>query len=175
MSGIQCRQIKVKKDDKAELERGVVVAFKEMLNRTGGKGFPIIVDWTWALDWSVMDAVQRVVGAFGATLLYTGDGSQPARLPKPRYGLLSSQLEQLEQLTRSEQKEATETEVKEATEAEVEEWVRRWKGGQEKRVLITDDNITRGWEAQEVMAIGNLRTENLVMRTCGFCILIKIE
>ena len=66
-------------------------------------------------------------------------------------------------------------EKNEATEAEVEEWVSRWKRREEKKVLITDQYISRGWEAPEVIAIGQLSTENLVMRTCGFCILIKLE
>ena len=51
----------------------------------------------------------------------------------------------------------------------------RWKRGEEKRVLITDVWISRGWEAPEVIVIGKFETENLVMRTCGFCFLIEIE
>ena len=66
-------------------------------------------------------------------------------------------------------------ETNEATEAEVEEWMRRWKRGEETRALVTDENISRGWEAKEVLAIGKYSTENLVMRTCGFCFLVKIE
>ena len=65
-------------------------------------------------------------------------------------------------------------EKNEATEAEVEEWVRWWKRGEEKRVLVTDAWISRGWEAKELMAIGYTSTENLVMRTCGFCFMVKI-
>ena len=136
MSGIQCRQIKVKKGDKAELGRAVYEACKEMLERTGGKGFPVLVDSSYLS--TVVAAVQRVVGA---ALLYTKDGS----------------------------------EKNEATEAEVEEWVRRWKRGEEKRALVTDEFISRGWEAKELMAIGLANTENLVMRTCGFCFLVKIK
>ena len=63
----------------------------------------------------------------------------------------------------------------EATSAEVENWVKRWKRGEEKRALVTDDGISRGWEATAVMVIGEVMIENLVMRTCGFCFLIKIE
>ena len=63
----------------------------------------------------------------------------------------------------------------EATEAEVENWVRRWKRGDERRALVTDEYISRGWEAPAVMVIGEDNTENLVMRTCGFCLMIKIE
>ena len=63
----------------------------------------------------------------------------------------------------------------EATSAEVENWLRRWKRGEERRALVADQNISRGWEAPAVIAIGDYRTENLVMRTCGFCLLIDIE
>ena len=61
-----------------------------------------------------------------------------------------------------------------AREAEVKEWVRKWKRGEETRALITDQDISRGWEAKELVAIG-YNTENLVMRTCGFCFLVKIK
>ena len=63
----------------------------------------------------------------------------------------------------------------EATESEVEEWVRRWKRGEERRALVTDESISRGWEVPAVMVIGISDTKNLVMRTCGFCYLIKVE
>ena len=66
-------------------------------------------------------------------------------------------------------------EKNDATEAEVEEWLRRWKRGDERRALVTDDYISRGWEAPCVMVIGEYGKENLVMRTCGFCCLIKIK
>ena len=65
--------------------------------------------------------------------------------------------------------------MEEATEAEVEEWVRRWKRGEETRALVTDETTSRGWEAKELMVIGKYSTENLVMRTCGLCFLIKIK
>ena len=61
------------------------------------------------------------------------------------------------------------------TSAEVENWLKRWKRKEEKRALVTDDEISRGWEAPAVMVIGKYNTENLVMRTCGFCYLIKKE
>ena len=66
-------------------------------------------------------------------------------------------------------------EKNEATSAEVETWLRRWKRGEERRVLVTDEGIFRGWEAPAVMVIGEVGIENLVMRTSGFCFLIKIE
>ena len=58
------------------------------------------------------------------------------------------------------------------TKADVEAWVRRWKRGEETRALVTDQFISRGWEAKELVAIGFYSTENLVMRTCGFCFLV---
>ena len=66
-------------------------------------------------------------------------------------------------------------EKNEATSAEMENWLKRWKRGEERRVLVTDEYISRGWEAPAVMAVGSSGLENLVMRTCGFCYLIKIE
>ena len=42
MSGIECREIKVKKNDNAGIERAVEAACKEMLVRSGGKGFPLL-------------------------------------------------------------------------------------------------------------------------------------
>ena len=63
----------------------------------------------------------------------------------------------------------------EATEAEVEEWVSRWKRGEETRLLITDEWISRGFEAKDLVVISHSGPENLVMRTCGFCFLIKLE
>ena len=107
---IECRQIKVKKSDKAAIEREVEAACKEMLVRSGGKGFPLLFDRPVSAS-SVVAAVQRVVGA--SALLYTEDGS----------------------------------EKNEATEAEVEVWLSRWKRGEEKRVLLTDQDISRGWES----------------------------
>ena len=57
----------------------------------------------------------------------------------------------------------------------MEDWVSKWKRGDEKRALVIDDVMSRGWEASAVLAIGAQNAENLVMRTCGFCLLIKIE
>ena len=65
-------------------------------------------------------------------------------------------------------------EKNEATEAEVEEWVSRWKRGEETRLLLTDERISRGFEAKELLVIGQYGTENLIMRTCGFCFFIKL-
>ena len=67
------------------------------------------------------------------------------------------------------------SEQNEAKESEVEEWLEKWKRGEERRALVTDDHSSRGWEAPAVMVIGEYQTENLVMRTCGLCFMIKIE
>jgi len=139
MSGIECRQIKVKKNDQAAVEEAVEAACNEILVRSGGKGFPILFNSYGVVASSVVAAVQRVVGA--SALLYTYHGR----------------------------------EKNEATEAEVEEWVSRWKRGEETRILLTDEYISRGFEAKELLVIGKGRRENLVMRTCGFCFFIKLE
>ena len=89
--------------------------------------------------------MQKVVGAC-FTLLYTKDGSSSLA-----------------------------NKVPEAFADHVEEWVRRWRGREEKRVLVTDQFITRGWEAPQLIVVGFEGTENLVMRTVGFCIFIKVE
>ena len=55
---------------------------------------------------------------------------------------------------------------------------RRRSGKEEKRCLIADDQVSRGWEASHVMVValdgyGAAAMENLVMRTIGFCALVK--
>ena len=65
-------------------------------------------------------------------------------------------------------------EKNEATLTEVENWLKKWKRMEERRALVTDDGISRGWEAPAVMVIASSRKENLVMRTCGFCFLINL-
>ena len=49
MSGIQCRQITVNRNDDAEIEKAVEEACKEMLERTGCKGFPVLVENSFKL------------------------------------------------------------------------------------------------------------------------------
>ena len=67
------------------------------------------------------------------------------------------------------------TEKNEATSAEVENWLKRWRRGKERRALLTDEEISLGWEGSAVMAVVEHYTENLVMRACGFCFLIRLE
>ena len=66
---------------------------------------------------------------------------------------------------------------KSCSEAEVEEWLRRRRSGkEEKRCLIADEQVSRGWEASHVMDVdlyGTGGMENLVMRAVGFCALVK--
>ena len=62
---------------------------------------------------------------------------------------------------------------KDATEAEVEEWLRRRKRGEEKRALVTDQSMSRGWEAPSVLVIKFGGKENMVMRSTSFCALIE--
>ena len=55
---IECQQIKVKKSDKAAIEREVEEACKERLVRSGHKGFPLLLDLT-----SPFEPVSSVVAA----------------------------------------------------------------------------------------------------------------
>ena len=57
----------------------------------------------------------------------------------------------------------------------MEEWLRRRRSGEEKRVLIADQNVSRGWEASHILVVELYESglENLVMRTVGFCALVK--
>ena len=61
------------------------------------------------------------------------------------------------------------------SEVEVEEWLRRRRSGEEKRCLILDWEVSRGWEASHVLvvAFNGDGLENLVMRTVGYCALVK--
>ena len=43
--------------------------------------------------------------------------------------------------------------------------MRSWKADEEKRILVVDQYISRGWETSNAIAIGATRIENLVMRT----------
>ena len=124
----------------AELSIAIVEAgCQVMMQRTGGRGFPVLLEnYSRSTTISVMVALRRVVGE---ALLYTNNVK----------------------------------EENEATLAEVEEWLRRWKRGEERRALVTDQKISRGWEAPALMVIAPSRTENLVMRTCGYCYLITVE
>ena len=61
------------------------------------------------------------------------------------------------------------------SEVEVEEWIRRRRSGEEERVLIADQDGCRGWECSHVLVVGleGYGFENLVMRTVGYCALVK--
>ena len=47
--------------------------------------------------------------------------------------------------------------------------------GEERVALVTDEESSRGWEAPVLMVVVVHGAENPVMRTCGFCFLIKME
>ena len=61
------------------------------------------------------------------------------------------------------------------SEIEVKEWLQRRKSWEEKRVLITDNRVSRGWEASHILiiALTEKGLENLVMRTVGYCAVVK--
>ena len=142
MSGVQCQQIKVKKNDDAELSKAVEEGCRVIMQRTAGSGFPVLLDHSSSVTQTVsISTVAAAVLQCRPALLYTHNGR----------------------------------EKNEAKEAEVEKWLRRWKRGEERRALVADEGISRGWETPAVMVIGEYGTENLVMRACGFCFLIRLE
>ena len=56
-------------------------------------------------------------------------------------------------------------------EMEVEEWLRRSRSKEEKRVLIADNEVSRGWECSHVLVVdlgAYSGWENVVMRTVGY-------
>ena len=68
------------------------------------------------------------------------------------------------------------------SEVEVEEWIRKRGSGEEERVLFADEEVSRGWECSHVLVVdfsggsglgGGAGMENLVMRTVGYCALVK--
>ena len=65
--------------------------------------------------------------------------------------------------------------IESCSEVEVEEWIRKRRSGEEERVLIADHNVSRGWESSHVLVVdwGGFGFENLVMRTVGYCALVK--
>ena len=61
------------------------------------------------------------------------------------------------------------------TEREVEEWLRRRRCGDEERILIVEVDASRGWEASHCLVVdgGGFSFENLVMRTVGYCTVVR--
>ena len=56
----------------------------------------------------------------------------------------------------------------------MEDWLRRRRSGEEKRCLLADQSVSRGWEARHTLVLGQHgEWENLVMRTVGYCALVK--
>ena len=64
------------------------------------------------------------------------------------------------------------------SEGEVEEWLRRRRIREEKKVLIVDSDVSRGWEASHILVVslmGGNGLENLVMRTVGYSTLVRAK
>ena len=61
------------------------------------------------------------------------------------------------------------------SEAEVKDWLKRRKSGNTKECLIMDPDVSRGWEASHVLvvALHGAGMENLVMRSVGYCALVR--
>ena len=56
--------------------------------------------------------------------------------------------------------------------------MRRRRSGEEQRILIADQYVSRGWEASHVLVVvmdGYAGLENFVMRTVGYCTIVKIQ
>ena len=54
--------------------------------------------------------------------------------------------------------------------------MRKRRSGEEERVLIADHLVSRGWECSHILVVdlfGRGGLENLVMRTVGYCALVK--
>ena len=53
--------------------------------------------------------------------------------------------------------------------------MRKRRSGEEERVLIADEEVSRGWECSHVLVVElyGAGLENLVMRTVGYCALVK--
>ena len=74
MSGVQCQQSKVKKNDDAELSKAVEHGCQVMMQRMAGCGFPVLLENDASLSTpTVVATVQRVVGP---ALLYTYMGTE---------------------------------------------------------------------------------------------------
>jgi len=138
-----------KHNDLEEVMRVVMGACKEVFRRTGGAGFPVLCICTSARDNSqrmdmITTAVQR---AFDAPVLIYHE--------QVYENWISQQC---------------------CSEADVETWLENRRNGEEKRCLITDHHVSRGWEASHtlVIALTEDGLENLVMRTVGYCALVKI-
>ena len=138
IAGIEGKQFLVNnREDADEVASAVEEACKDVFGRTGGAGFPILLD---AWEESRIRIVKRGVERAGATVLV--------------YPGLSKEC---------------------CSDGEVEEWLRRRRNGEEKRCLIIDSAVSRGWEASHALVFALYRTglENLVMRTVGYCALVK--
>jgi len=63
------------------------------------------------------------------------------------------------------------------SEVEVKKWLKRRRIGEEERVLIAEQDVSRGWECSHVLVVclGGGGMENLVMRTVGYCAIVKEE
>ena len=61
------------------------------------------------------------------------------------------------------------------SEVKVEEWIMKRRSGEEERVLIADEEVSKGWECSHVLVVDlfGAGLENLVMRTVGYCALVK--
>ena len=146
MSGVQCHKVKVKIGDDAGLQKAIEAGGKEMLERTAGKGFPVLVDYTSVSTSCVVNAVQ---GFVGTTLHYTSAGSL-------KNTATEAEVEDwLKKWRMGEERRALVT----------GELISRGWEGPAVMVIGGDGSASPG---------GGGGIKNLVMRTCGFCFLINV-
>ena len=71
-----------------------------------------------------------------------------------------------------------EEEKRDSSNEESRDGIKRWRkrSGKEERVLIADHVASRGWECSHVLVVdlfGRCGLENLIMRTVGYCAVVK--
>ena len=138
--------------DQVELEKAVKEACEQVQKRIGKVGFPVLCS----------------ASAFQSGQIETIlSGMKKAGL-KPLIYLKDPSLEAEDSMRMSD---------KYCSEDEVQWWLTDQKTGEARPCLITDHHTSRGWEAIHVVVIAltNYGMENLVMRTIGFCALVRAE
>ena len=155
ITGVAGKEFHVKnKGDKEEVVRVVKEACEEVFRRTGGAGFPLLCN-----------------DSIGTTIHTIKGGIERAGATALVYKLTRMYDNVTKRMTTSSQ-------VYDGccSEAEVEDWLRRRRSMEAKIVLFADTDVSRGWEASHVLVIdfgGRSGLENLVMRTVGYCAIVK--
>ena len=64
-----------------------------------------------------------------------------------------------------------------ASEVEVAEWLHRMDKGLQEEDMVTDANLSRGWEAQYVLVIDVIGKywQNLVVRAMAHAVVVRVD